>query len=228
MLKPLVRLTGSDRKVWFMSEDGQTISAIKNNTKTYLIGGSSQEEETDKWRPIKVDDTDALTDSTTSINFKAGSNVTLTYENGTITISASDMDTTYQVAVASVSGEGGSAGLMSAADKERLDSLPGESAEVTNTDTEISLTLANNTIYSCTSDAISSLTISGVVEGFKYATLVFRSPSTKTTFAMPETGYYCTGAGCSDGEFSPEASKRYSMAIMKEFDGITIYVAEVA
>lgn len=185
-----------------MSEDGETISAIKNNTKTYTIGKS--------------------------IQIQAGSNVSITNENGVLTISASDMDTTYQVAVASVSGEGGSAGLMSAADKERLDSIPGESAEVINTDTEISLTLANNTVYYCTSDSISSLTISGVVEGFKYAVLIFNSPSTATTFAMPETGYYCTGSGCTDGTFTPEAGKRYSMAIEKEFDRITIYVVEVA
>lgn len=228
MLTPILKLSGSNRRVWFLSEDGETISHIIQNQKIYKIQPSDQTQDTNTWRPIQVDDVDKLTDSTTSINFKAGDNVTLSYENGTLTISASDMDTTYQVAVASVDGVGGSSGLMAAQDKERLDKSSLESAEVTNADTDISLTLANNTVYSCTSDAISSLTISGVVNEFKYATIIFRSPGTATTFVMPDSGYYCTGSGCSAGVFTPEASKRYSMAINQEFDGIVIYVVEVA
>ena len=73
------------------------------------------------WRPIKVDGTSKLSDSTTSIDFVGGTNVSLSYSNGAITIAATD--TTYSVATASTSGVGGTDGLMSATDKEKLNGL---------------------------------------------------------------------------------------------------------
>lgn len=72
------------------------------------------------WRPFKVGNT-TVNDNTTTVEFAGGSNVTVSYNSGTVTIAATD--TTYSVAEASVSGSGGSNGLMSAADKEKLDGL---------------------------------------------------------------------------------------------------------
>lgn len=102
----------------------------------------------------------------------------------------------------------------------------GDSQVITNSDASISLTVDQNTVYRLTSSSLSSLTISGVTSQFKYATIIFTSPSTATTFAMPETGYYCKGAACEAGEFTPEADMRYNLALEDEGDRIAIYVME--
>lgn len=102
-----------------------------------------------------------------------------------------------------------------------------DSQVVINSDASVSLTVDQNTIYRLTSSSLSSLTISGVTTQFKYATIIFTSPSSDaTTFAMPETGYYCKGAACEDGEFTPEADMRYNLALENEGDRIAIYVME--
>lgn len=103
----------------------------------------------------------------------------------------------------------------------------GDSQVVINSDASVSLTVDQNTIYRLTSSSLSSLTIAGVTTQFKYATIIFTSPSSDaTTFAMPETGYYCKGAACEDGEFTPEADMRYNLALENEGDRIAIYVME--
>ena len=103
----------------------------------------------------------------------------------------------------------------------------GDSQVVINSDASVSLTVDQNTIYRLTSSSLSSLTISGVTTQFKYATIIFTSPSSDvTTFAMPQTGYYCKGAACEDGEFTPEADMRYNLALENEGDRIAIYVME--
>ncbi len=102
-----------------------------------------------------------------------------------------------------------------------------ETTLVVNTDTTISLTLDNNTMYWCSSSAIVSLSIAGVATGFEYASLTFTAQSSGTTFGMPDNGdYYCVGKGCSGGEFSPVDGMRYNLAIHQEPDRIAIYVAE--
>lgn len=108
----------------------------------------------------------------------------------------------------------------------------GSSNVVTSADNEVVFTLANNTLYQCINTDIISLTISGVATGFEYASLMFTARAAGTTFGMPENGetpstiYYCVGAGCSEGAFSPEAGMRYNLAIQQEPDRIAIYVAE--
>ena len=102
----------------------------------------------------------------------------------------------------------------------------GSSNVITSADNEVVFTLANNTMYQCINNNITSLTISGVATGFEYASLMFTSPSTATTFVMPETGYYCVGKGCSSGAFTPVENMRYNLAIHQEPDRIAIYVAE--
>ena len=115
-------------------------------------------------------------------------------------------------------------GLMTAADKQTLTGL------VTTTETDsgatITLTLANNTVYELTATALTSLTISGVATGFSYASVTFTSGSTATVFAMPATDWYCIGAACSSGTFTPEASMRYNLAVMQEADRLAVYVME--
>ena len=223
MATPLVKLTGPNRRVWFLSEDGETITHIRDCQKTFPLGGSSSGDNKDTWRPIQIDGTDVLTDSTTSLNFKAGTNVSITYENGELIISTTD--TTYSEATPSSDGVGGSAGLMSATDKEKLTKLSGESAEDTLTDNSVALQLVQNTITYCTSDALTSLSITGADVDFVYCTITFSSPSANTQFSMPNDGYYCVGDDCSDGDFIPIANMRYNLAAMREYDRVAIYVA---
>lgn len=101
-----------------------------------------------------------------------------------------------------------------------------ETTLVVNTDTEISLTLTNNHVYWCTSSNIVSLSIAGVATGFDHASLTFTARSSGTTFGMPENDYYCVGAGCSSGVFTPVAGMRYNLTIRQEYDRIAIYVEE--
>jgi hypothetical protein len=71
---------------------------------------------------IKVDDTTMSAGSATdTFEIAAGSNVTLTAGTKKVTIAATD--TTYDPAVAAVSGVGGTAGLLTGADKEKLDGI---------------------------------------------------------------------------------------------------------
>ena len=71
--------------------------------------------DTNTHRPIQVNGTQILGDNTTALNLKAGSNVTLTNDSGTVTIAATD--TTYSDATTSASG------LMSASDKTKLNGI---------------------------------------------------------------------------------------------------------
>ena len=100
-----------------------------------------------------------------------------------------------------------------------------KSAEVTDATATPTFTLANNTIYSCTNSAITTLTISGVVTGFEYATVDFNSGSTAAAVDIP-SGWVCIGEDCSNNAFVPVASKAYSMAIRQRFDGVRVYVME--
>ena len=115
-------------------------------------------------------------------------------------------------------------GLMTAADKQTLNGLVTDT--ITNSGDPVTLTLANNTVYELTATALTSLTISGVGTGFKYASATFTSGSTATVFSMPATGWYCIGADCSSGTFTPAASMRYNLAIEQEADRIAVYVME--
>ena len=115
-------------------------------------------------------------------------------------------------------------GLMTAADKQTLNGLV--TTTTTDSGATITLTLANNTVYELTATALTSLTLSGVATGFEYASVTFTSGTTATVFSMPATGWYCIGAACSSGTFTPEASMRYNLAIMQETDRIAVYVME--
>lgn len=60
---------------------------------------------TDTHRPIQVDGTQILGDNTTPLNFVAGSNVTITSEEGTVTISSSDSGEDNVIEGIKISGE---------------------------------------------------------------------------------------------------------------------------
>lgn len=96
----------------------------------------------------------------------------------------------------------------------------------TDSSSSVTLTLANNTIYELTASAVSALTFSGVATGFQYAALTFISGSTATVFSFPASGWYCVGADCSSGTFTPVASMRYNLAIEQESDRIAVYAME--
>ena len=115
-------------------------------------------------------------------------------------------------------------GLMTATDKQTLNGLVTDT--VTNANSAVTLTLANNTVYELTATALTRLTLSGVASGFSYASVTFTSGSTATTFSMPASGWYCVGADCSSGTFTPVASMRYNLAIEQEADRIAVYVME--
>ena len=115
-------------------------------------------------------------------------------------------------------------GLMTAVDKQTLNGLV--TATTVDSGATITLTLANNTVYELTATALTSLTLSGVATGFEYASVTFTSGTTATTFSMPATGWYCIGADCSSGTFTPAASMRYNLAVCQEADRIAVYVME--
>ena len=115
-------------------------------------------------------------------------------------------------------------GLMTATDKQTLDGLVTDT--ITNSGDPVTLTLANNTVYELTATALTSLTLSSVATGFEYASVTFTSGSTATVFSMPASGWYCIGAACSSGTFTPAASIRYNLAIEQEADRIAVYVME--
>lgn len=114
-------------------------------------------------------------------------------------------------------------GLMTATDKQTLAVLV--TTTETNSGDPVTLTLANNTVYELTATALTSLTISGVGTGFKYASVTFTSGSTATVFSVLATGWYCVGSeDCNNGVFTPAADMRYNLAICQETDRIAVYV----
>ena len=114
-------------------------------------------------------------------------------------------------------------GLMTAADKQTLAGLVTDT--VTNANSTVTLTLANNTVYELTATALTSLTLSGVASGFEYASITFTSGTTETVFATPSTGWYCVGSkDCNAGVFTPAADMRYNLAICQESGRIAVYV----
>ena len=100
-----------------------------------------------------------------------------------------------------------------------------KTAQVTDATATPTITLANNTIYSCTNSAITMLTISGVVTGFEYATVEFDSGSTAAAIDIP-SGWVCIGEDCTNNAFVPVADKAYNMAIVNRMGAIRVYVME--
>ncbi len=94
-----------------------------------------------------------------------------------------------------------------------------KTAEITISSASITLSLANNTLYTFSSSAITEINLSAG-SGVKYCGFDFASGSTAPTFSYPADGvndWIFEGADCSDGVFVPEASTRYRVAIEQGF-----------
>ena len=91
------------------------IASVTAVAKSDITGLGIPESDTNTHRPIQVNGTQVLGDNTTALNLKAGSNVSLSNSNGTVTIAATD--TTYSAATQSANG------LMSSTDKTKLDGI---------------------------------------------------------------------------------------------------------
>lgn len=94
-----------------------------------------------------------------------------------------------------------------------------KTAEITISSASITLTLANNTLYTFSSSAITEINLSAA-SGMKYCGFEFASGSSAPTFSYPSDGtndWIFEGADCSSGVFVPEASTRYRVAIEQGF-----------
>ena len=134
--------------------------------------------------------------------------------------------TTPQITIDTTLDSSSSRAIANSAVTTALEEKANVSTISTDSSTSTTVVLANNTVYEYTASSLSSLTLSGVSTGFQYAALTFTSGSTATVFAMPASGWYCVGADCSSGTFTPVASMRYNLAIEQEADRIAVYVME--
>ena len=94
-----------------------------------------------------------------------------------------------------------------------------KTAEITISSASITLSLANNTLYTFSSSAITQINLSAA-SGMKYCGFEFATGSTAPTFSYPADGvndWIFEGADCSDGVFVPAASTRYRVAIEQGF-----------
>ena len=94
-----------------------------------------------------------------------------------------------------------------------------QTAEITISSASITLSLANNTLYTFSSSAITEINLSAA-SGMKYCGFDFATGSTAPTFSYPADGtndWIFEGADCSSGVFIPAASTRYRVAIEQGF-----------
>ena len=99
-------------------------------------------------------------------------------------------------------------------------------AEITNSSASITLSLANNTLYTFSSNAITEINLSAAA-GMKYSGFDFVTPASAPTFSYPADGvndWIFEGADCADGVFIPAASTRYRVAIER---GFGVYIGTV-
>ena len=94
-----------------------------------------------------------------------------------------------------------------------------KTAEITISSASITLSLANNTLYTFSSSAITEINLSAA-SGMKYCGFDFAAGSTAPTFSYPADGtndWIFEGADCPDSVFIPAASTRYRVAIEQGF-----------
>lgn len=101
-------VTASDKTTWDGKQNAlpttSTAGKVLKSTSTSGTVEWGDDNNTNTWRPIKVDGVEKLTNSTSgnSLDLVGGSNVTLTESNGAVTISATD--TTYESKTAAQGG----------------------------------------------------------------------------------------------------------------------------
>ena len=163
-------------------------------------------------------------------------------QSGTIVTAASEVDTTAlvetdngkQLCVKTVSlgggGGGGSSDYTDLSNKPQINgvTLTGnktsadlgiQDATAVETLTTTSVELANNTIYNGSELASVTFMLPSTVPVNFTAQLNFTSGTTPTTFTAP-AGVTFEGDACSNGTFTPVASKRYSVLIYS--DGVNV------
>lgn len=130
-----------------MANDPTTRFVSKANAKAIVQGLKAVYTNQDAIGRIKVGDgTFTAAEAVDQIELIEGSNVSITLSGDTITIAA--VDTTYSEAVASVSGVGGTSGLFTGAEKEKLAGIAA-GAEV-NQNAFSNLTVGSNTVNAAT------------------------------------------------------------------------------
>ncbi len=92
---------------------------------------------------------------------------------------------------------------------------------VNNSDSSVSVALANNTIYNFTNANIRSIMLT-TLNTLEYCTICFTA-STPTIFSPP-IGSRCIGYDCSGGIFTPVSGKEYQIAVDKLGNKLTFYV----
>lgn len=108
---PSNNVTGSGTSGYLVKFNGaNTITSgpqLGSSTTTYLRndGNWATPTDTNTHRPIQVNGTEVLGNNTTALNLKAGSNVSLSNSSGTVTIAATDTNTTYSFSSGDSNGQ---------------------------------------------------------------------------------------------------------------------------
>ena len=95
---------------------------------------------------------------------------------------------------------------------------------VNNSNSSVSVALANNTIYNLTNANIISITLTAS-NSLDYCTICFTA-GTSTTFSPP-SGTRCIGYDCTGGIFTPVSGKEYQIAVDKLNNVLTLYVLRI-
>lgn len=162
-------------------KDGNLGSDVSANTYLLAFNGAAQwcklsaESLNNTWRPIKVGGSDFLTDSETSLNIIAGTNVTLNTNSGNLTISATD--TTYTKATNAQDG------LMSKEDFIKLSQI--ESGAQKNVNAFATITAGAGSISaSTTQDTVKfigeNIDIFASTEGVKFTVAMLKGATAST------------------------------------------------
>lgn len=199
--------------VWNVTEDGQNYawdgtnwdrlsSAVDLNgyaTESYV--GTQLASQHD-FGTVAVGSTNiAATAATDTLTLVEGSNVTLTPNAGNKSVTIAATDTTYSAATPSTSGVGGSEGLMSAADKEKLDNIAAGAEVNQNAFKTINIGTTSPTVIEADSkeDSVAFVAGSNVTITGDATNDIITITATDTTYdnATPDT--YSAGAKTADG-----------------------------
>lgn len=204
--------TGTITKVGNTSSGAVTVSS-NNNTASFgnavtvgSVGGVDLKftmpgnPNTNTWRPIQVGGTDKLTDSSTKINFAGSGATSVSYSNGTVTISSTDTTTSIN----------GKTGAIAAADIATV--LTGAGYKLTDTDTNTTYSAGTGLSLSGTTFALAT---SGVTAGtYKRVTVdaYGRVTSGDNTDADSWRTVQCNGTSIGNNTLNLKAGSNVSLS----------------